>query len=151
MTREMAQQIVDREHGLDAPDKVLAGAYLGLLEQLQIAQRNLQETVAQEHETFEKLRGAKEQYAADAELHRIELHHANAKARGFEEQLETAQQRVAFWKNQARRARMTDGICGVTVDSSWHEPVACAFGPDHEGDHSWASIPAHNPASRQDR
>jgi len=36
-------------------------------------------------------------------------------------------------------------ICGVTVSSSWHEPVACAYPPDHEGPHSWASIPALPP------
>jgi hypothetical protein len=36
-------------------------------------------------------------------------------------------------------------ICGVTVSSSWHEPVACAYPPDHEGVHSWGSIPALPP------
>ncbi len=36
-------------------------------------------------------------------------------------------------------------ICGVTVSSSWHEPVACAYKPDHDGPHSWASIPALPP------
>lgn len=38
-------------------------------------------------------------------------------------------------------------ICGIVVSSSWHEPVACAFPPDHEGPHSWASIPALPPRS----
>lgn len=32
-------------------------------------------------------------------------------------------------------------ICGVVMHSSWHEPVACAYKPGHEGPHSWASLP----------
>jgi hypothetical protein len=36
-------------------------------------------------------------------------------------------------------------ICGVVVRSSWHLPVACAFEPGHEGNHSWASIPQFAP------
>ncbi len=33
-------------------------------------------------------------------------------------------------------------LCGIVVGSSWHEPIACAYPPDHDGPHSWASIPA---------
>ena len=36
-------------------------------------------------------------------------------------------------------------LCGVVIHSSWHEPVACAYPPVHEGKHSWASIPALPP------
>lgn len=36
-------------------------------------------------------------------------------------------------------------LCGVVCGASWHQPVACAFAPDHDGDHSWASIPAAPP------
>ena len=38
-------------------------------------------------------------------------------------------------------------MCGIVCGSSWHDPVACAFPPEHEGDHSWASIPALPPAA----
>ena len=43
-------------------------------------------------------------------------------------------------------------LCGVVIHSSWHEPVACAFRPGHQGDHSWASIPCFDPrpASNQE-
>ena len=34
-------------------------------------------------------------------------------------------------------------ICGVSCGSSWHEPVACAYPPGHDGAHSWASIPPY--------
>jgi hypothetical protein len=43
----------------------------------------------------------------------------------------------------ARQHRLT--LCGVVISSSWHDPVACAFPPDHDGNHSWASIPALPP------
>jgi hypothetical protein len=36
-------------------------------------------------------------------------------------------------------------MCGIVCGSSWHEPVACAFPPEHSGAHSWASIPALPP------
>jgi hypothetical protein len=36
-------------------------------------------------------------------------------------------------------------LCGVVVGSPWHEQVACAYFPGHEGPHSWASIPALDP------
>lgn len=42
------------------------------------------------------------------------------------------------------RERLLRSVCGVVVHSSWHEPVACAYRPDHDGDHSWASIPQFN-------
>lgn len=38
-------------------------------------------------------------------------------------------------------------MCGIVCDSSWHDPVACAFPPEHDGPHSWASIPALQPAT----
>lgn len=39
-------------------------------------------------------------------------------------------------------------ICGIVIYSSWHDPVACAFKPGHEGNHSWASIPQFAPTHR---
>ena len=36
-------------------------------------------------------------------------------------------------------------MCGVVIHSSWHDPVACAWGRGHEGDHSWAGIPQFDP------
>lgn len=36
-------------------------------------------------------------------------------------------------------------ICGVSVGASWHAPVACAYPPEHQGPHSWSSIPALPP------
>ena len=52
---------------------------------------------------------------------------------------------------ETERIRRTPGrsghpICGIVIGSSWHEPVACAYPPDHTGDHSWASIPQFDPA-----
>jgi hypothetical protein len=44
------------------------------------------------------------------------------------------------------REKLLASVCGVVIHSSWHEPVACAYRPGHDGDHSWASIPALPPA-----
>lgn len=62
----------------------------------------------------------------------------------------TFEEKVRLSKAETERIRRTPGpaghpICGIVVGSSWHEPVACAYPPGHDGDHSWASIPALAP------
>lgn len=59
----------------------------------------------------------------------------------------SARETLGVYK-RALEALMADcrlDMCGVTCGSSWHDPVACAFPPEHAGDHSWASIPALDP------
>lgn len=68
----------------------------------------------------------------------------------------TFEEKVRLSKAETERIRRTPGpaghpICGIVVGSSWHEPVACAYPPGHDGDHSWASIPALPPlCARED-
>jgi len=41
-------------------------------------------------------------------------------------------------------------LCGIVIHSSWHDPVACAFRPNHSGPHSWALIPCFPPPVRSE-
>ncbi len=56
------------------------------------------------------------------------------------------------WKRYALAAANDPRLrmCGVVIHSSWHDPVSCAFPDEHEGDHSWASIPALPPADARE-
>jgi hypothetical protein len=59
------------------------------------------------------------------------------------ETMETYKRFAVAFANDPRRK-----LCGVVCNAGPNgEPLACAYEPDHRGDHSWATLPSKAAAS----